>query len=51
MKDDTIIARTVRSVWSPIVVVLVPFVVAGIRLATRTWYPVLDLAMTEFRRP
>ena len=49
MKDDTIIARTVRSVWSPIVVVLVPFVVAGIRLATRTWYPVLDLAMTEFR--
>ena len=35
--------------WSPIVVVLVPFVVAAIRLATRTWYPVLDLAMTEFR--
>ncbi len=46
--NDTV-ARVVRSVWSPIVVVLVPFVVAAIRVATRTWYPVLDLAMTEFR--
>ena len=49
MTDDTIVDRAVRSVWSPIVVVLVPFVVAAIRVATRTWYPVLDLAMTEFR--
>ncbi|TFH20717.1 MAG: hypothetical protein E4H05_01695, partial [Acidimicrobiales bacterium] len=49
MTDDTVISRATRSVWSPIVVVLVPFVVAAIRLATRTWYPVLDLAMTEFR--
>lgn len=46
--NDTV-ARVVRSVWSPIVVVLVPFVVVAIRAATRTWYPVLDLAMTEFR--
>jgi hypothetical protein len=49
VNDDTIIARGIRSVWSPIVVVLVPFVVAAIRMATRTWYPVLDMAMTEFR--
>ena len=49
MTDDTVISRATRSVWSPIVVVLVPFVVAAIRLATRTWYPILDLAMTEFR--
>ncbi len=49
MNDDTIVDRAVRSVWSPIVVVLVPFVVAAIRVATRSWYPVLDLAMTEFR--
>ncbi len=46
--NDTV-ARVVRSVWSPIVVVLVPFVVAAVRVATRTWYPVLDMAMTEFR--
>jgi hypothetical protein len=49
VNDGTIFARAGRSVWSPVVVVLVPFVVAAIRLATRTWYPVLDLAMTEFR--
>ncbi len=47
--DRGVMARVVGSVWSPIVVVLVPFVVAAIRVATRTWYPVLDLAMTEFR--
>ncbi len=41
--------RAARSVWSPIVVVLIPFVVAAVRVATRTWYPVLDMAMTEFR--
>ncbi len=46
--NDTV-ARVVRSVWSPILVVLVPFVVAAVRVATRTWYPVLDMAMTEFR--
>ena len=43
------LTRVVRSVWSPVVVVLVPFVVAAVRVATRTWYPVLDMAMTEFR--
>ena len=32
-----------------VVVVTVPFVVAAVRLATQRWYPVLDLAMTEFR--
>lgn len=49
MNSGALPARLARSVWSPIVVVLLPFVVAAIRVATRTWYPVLDMAMTEFR--
>jgi hypothetical protein len=40
-------ARRVRWwVWGGLVV---PFVVAAVTLWTRHWYPVLDLAMTEFR--
>ncbi|RLE18095.1 MAG: hypothetical protein DRJ50_13360, partial [Actinobacteria bacterium] len=30
-------------------VVAIPFIVAAVHLATQKWYPVLDLAMTEFR--
>lgn len=47
--DDSGFRRFLRSPWAPIIVVVVPFVVATIRTATRTWYPVLDMAMTEFR--
>lgn len=30
-------------------IVVIPFLVAAIALATRPWFPVLDMAMTEFR--
>ena len=33
-------------VWAALAL---PFVIAAIVLLTRDWYPVLDLAMTEFR--
>ena len=33
------------------VAVALPLIVAVVALAQRRWYPVLDLAMTEFRRP
>ncbi len=35
--------------WLPVVVLAVPFVVAAIRLVSRHWVPVLDMAMTELR--
>jgi hypothetical protein len=38
-----------ESPWTAVLVVAVPFVVAAVRLATQKWFPVLDLAMTEFR--
>ena len=37
------------SPWVAVLVVAIPFIIAAIRLATRPWFPVLDLAMTEFR--
>jgi hypothetical protein len=38
-----------ESPWAAVAVVGIPFLIAAIRLATRQWFPVLDLAMTEFR--
>ena len=37
------------SPWTAVLVVAVPFVIAAVRLATQSWFPILDLAMTEFR--
>ena len=39
--------RRVR--WACFAALALPFLIAGIVLATRHWYPVLDLAMTELR--
>jgi len=41
--------RIARSRAIPFVVVAIPFVVAAVRLASRHWMPVLDMAMTEIR--
>lgn len=38
-----------RPTWPMVVVVSLPFVVAAVALAVRTYAPVLDLAMTEVR--
>jgi hypothetical protein len=46
------IRAAAESPWGAVAAVLlvaVPFVIAAARLATQRWYPVLDLAMTEFR--
>jgi hypothetical protein len=46
------VRTAVESPWAvvaAVVAVAVPFVIAAVRLATQRWYPVLDLAMTEFR--
>jgi hypothetical protein len=50
MTDRAVRLRSVaESPWAAIVVVGIPFLIAAVRLATRQWFPVLDLAMTEFR--
>ncbi|MCU1504912.1 MAG: hypothetical protein JWM12_4266 [Ilumatobacteraceae bacterium] len=41
--------RVLASWWLPVVVLAVPFAVAAIRLISRHWVPVLDMAMTELR--
>lgn len=43
------LGRLLRTSALPVVIFVVIFVVAAIRLAARRWVPVLDLAMTELR--
>ena len=48
-RPATTLRRLVVSRFTPVALIAVPFLFAAVRLASRHWMPVLDMAMTEIR--